>query len=71
MVNANKHRKLLNDTETRIKKQKERKFVLSNNAKKKYKSLSKLYETQHQAHNKTINSIVETKIKNKEAVIWI
>ena len=71
MVNANKHRKLLNDTETRIKKQKERKLLLSNNAKKKYNSLSKQYETQHQAHNKTINNMAENKVKNKEAVIWI
>ena len=71
MVNADKHRKLLNDTETRIRKQKERKLVLSNNAKKKYNSLNKLYETQHQAHNKTLNGIVEKKLKNKEAVIWI
>ena len=38
MVNANKHRALLNDTETRLKKQKERKLLLSNNAKKKYNS---------------------------------
>lgn len=71
MVNANKHKKLLNDTETRIKKQKERKLLLSNNSRKKYNSLSKLYETQHQAHNRTIDSIAESKIKNKEAVIWI
>lgn len=71
MVNANKHRKLLNDTETRIKKQKERKLLLSNNAKKKFRSLSKVYETQHQAHNKTLDNIAESKMKNKEAVIWI
>lgn len=71
MVNANKHKKLLNDTETRIKKQKERKLLLSNNSRKKYNSLSKLYETQHQAHNKTLDNIAESKIKNKEAVIWI
>ncbi len=71
MVNANKHRKLLNDTETRIKKQKERKLLLSNNARKKYNSLSKLYETQHQAHNKTIEFMADNKLKKKEAVIWI
>ena len=71
MVSAEKHKKLLNDTATRLRKQKERRLLLSNNAKKEYNSLSKLYQTQHQAHNKTIDNIAEKKIKNKEAVIWI
>lgn len=71
MVNANKHRALISDTETRIKKQKQRKLLLSNNAKKDYNSLSKLYETQHQAHNKSINFMVDNKLKNKEALQWI
>lgn len=71
MVNADKHRKLLDDTETRIRKQKERSLLLSNNARKKYNSLSKLYETQHQAHNKILDNIAETKLKNKEALQWI
>lgn len=71
MVNANKHRKLLNDTETRIKKQKMRRLLLSNNAKKDYESLNKLYETRHQAHNKTLSNIAENKLKNKEGIVWI
>lgn len=71
MVNANKHRELSKDYETRFRKQQERKLLLSNNAKKDYKSLSRLYETRHQAHNKTINNIADKKLKNKEALIWI
>ena len=63
MVNAEKHRALLNDTETRLRKQKERKLLLSNNSKKKYNRLSKVYETQHQAHNKTLDNIAEKKQK--------
>ena len=70
MVNAEKHRALLNDSETRLRKQKERKLLLSNNSKKKYNRLSKVYETQHQAHNKTLDNIAEKKAKSKEALIW-
>ena len=71
MVNAKKHKQLLADTETRIRKQKESKLLISNNSKKKYNKLSKQYATQHQAHNKTLDYIADNKLKNKEAVIWI
>ena len=69
MVNANKHRKLLNDTETRVRKQAQRKLLLSNNAKKCYNSLNKYYETQQQAQNNVFSFMVDNKVKNKEPVI--
>lgn len=71
MVNAQKHKELLADTDTRLRKQKERKLLLSNNARKQYNELSKIYETQHQAHNKTIEFMADNKLKKREAVIWI
>lgn len=71
MVNAKKHKALLEDKDTRINKQATRSFLLSNNSKKKYKSLSKLFETKYQSHNKTLDSIAERKTKNKEAIVWI
>ena len=72
MVNAQKHRELLADTETRIRKQMQRKYMLSNNSKKDFESLNRKFGTHEQKQDNVINRIVDNKIRNKEEVIqWI
>ena len=65
MVNANKHKKLLNDYPTRIRKKIERQQLRSNNAKKKEKLGNHYLYAQGGTAGR--NSIVETDKKRVKA----
>ena len=65
MVNADKHRKLLNDYETRLRKKIVRQQLLSNNSQKKEKLGNHYLYSQGGTAGR--NSIVETEAKRDKA----